>query len=232
MSLCSWPMKVLVVLILISNLYDKHDCIGNIMSSSYDMESVVCSHFSTAFRREPTWIASSLLWTYLIWMSLCPWPMIVLVVLILILYLYNKHDCIGNIMSSSYDDKESVVCSSLCLGGFWWWWGVISIVTGFELTKIAPKIAGSNPVRAFFFSNFFLFSIRTVFFLLFFPLLSEKNPMIFNILFRNFIQCRPKKWKKKKENPKKKKNLSKTPIFKSELIILKRAIDLTFCQTP
>ena len=123
MSLCSWPMKVLVVLILISNLYDKHDCIGNIMSSSYDMESVVCSHFSTAFRREPTWIASSLLWTYLIWMSLCPWPMIVLVVLILILYLYNKHDCIGNIMSSSYDDKESVVCSSLCLGGFWWWGG-------------------------------------------------------------------------------------------------------------
>ena len=153
MSLCSWPMKVLVVLILISNLYDKHDCIGNIMSSSYDMESVVCSHFSTAFRREPTWIASSLLWTYLIWMSLCPWPMIVLVVLILILYLYNKHDCIGNIMSSSYDDKESVVCSSLCLGGFWWWGGgVISIVTGWvELTKGTPKIAGSNPVRAFFF---------------------------------------------------------------------------------
>ena len=29
-----------------------------------------------------------------------------------------------------------------------------------------------------------------------------------------------------------KKKLSKTPIFKSELIILKRAIDLTFCQTP
>ena len=93
-----------------------------------------------------------------------------------------------------------------------------------------PKIAGSNPVRAFFFSNFFLFFIRTVFFLLFFPLLSKKNPIIFNIPFRiNFIQCRPKKWKKKKKT---KKKLSKTPIFKSELIILKRAIDLTFCQTP
>ena len=166
MSLCSWPMKVLVVLILISNLYDKHDCIGNIMSSSYDMESVVCSHFSTAFRREPTWIASSLLWTYLIWMSLCPWPMIVLVVLILILYLYNKHDCIGNIMSSSYDDKESVVCSSLCLGGFWWWGGGGHFYcNGMSRTyERDPEDRGfeSRP-GLFFFLNFFFFHMNCVF---------------------------------------------------------------------
>ena len=111
MSLCSWPMKVLVVLILISNLYDKHDCIGNIMSSSYDMESVVCSHFSTAFRRDLTWIASSLLWTYLIWMSLCPWPMIVLVVLILISNLCDKHVCIMSTTSYTIAYPFPVVCS-------------------------------------------------------------------------------------------------------------------------
>ena len=51
----------------------------------------------------------------------------------------------------------------------------VSYSGGFELSPIEPKIAGSNPVRAFFF-KFFLFSIRTVFFSSFFPLLFNPPP--------------------------------------------------------
>ena len=47
-----------------------------------------------------------------------------------------------------------------------------------------------------------LFFFQIFSFSSFFPLLFKTPPIIFNIPFRNFIQCRPKKWKKK-ETPQK-----------------------------
>ena len=51
----------------------------------------------------------------------------------------------------------------------------VSYSGGFELSPIEPKIAGSNPVRAFFFFQFFFFHMNCVF-SSFFPSCFQKKP--------------------------------------------------------
>ena len=51
----------------------------------------------------------------------------------------------------------------------------VSYSGGFELSPIEPKIAGSNPVRAFFFFLIFFLPYELCFFF-FFPSCFQKNP--------------------------------------------------------